>query len=155
MATYDFYNYLSNSEIDLTELNLKYDIVYPNIQQSKLNIKNLFSLISISDLSLLDRFLDDYIISADERADQIAYKLYNDINLWWIVLLVNKISSFNLPVSDDTLFYMANAIYENEYKFSLDKYLELLKEENDRKRNIKVIKKEQLTVAMNYIFSKV
>lgn len=58
----------------------------------KTQVKNLFRRAKLRDdifenLSYFDR----YIIIGDERPDQVAFKLYDDPNLDWIILVTNNI----------------------------------------------------------------
>jgi hypothetical protein len=150
----DFLKYFENIEIDLTALNEKYGIIYPNVQPVKYTIKNLFAMLSNVDFSDLERYFDDYIIIDNERPDQLAYKLYEDINLWWVNLVINKISIYDFPLNDDSLYEMVEYLYVIEYKFSREKYTELLTELNENKRNIKVVKPEQINIVLTNLFGK-
>lgn len=153
MATYDFYKYFDNVNVDVTELNKKYGIVYPNSQPTNFDLKNLFFQISLPEFTEIERYFEDYIITENERPDQIAYKLYEDVNLWWINLVINKISYFDFPINDDQLYTLAGYLYENEYKFTLEKYIDILKNINESKRNIKVIKPEHINIFLSNIFN--
>lgn len=154
MAIYDLYKYFNNVEIDVSLINEKYGIVYSNIQPKKFLLKNLFALINLDDFSDYDRYFDDYIIGDNERPDQIAYKLYEDINLWWLNLTINKISYFDFPISDENIYTLAGILYNTEYKYTLDKYISILKEYNDERRFIKVVKPEYINIILTNIFDK-
>jgi len=154
MATYDFYKYFENVNIDVSKLNKKYGIIYPNYQPTNFNLKNLFSQISMDDISSFERYYDDYIITDNERPDQIAFKLYEDVNLWWLNLVINKISYFDFPINDEKLYDMSKYLYQTEYKYSLDKYISILKEFNENKRKIKVVKSSQVNIILSNIFNK-
>ena len=49
---------------------------------------------------LMERSIDDiYIIGMQgDRLDNLAYKYYNDANLWWIIARANNIGKGNLSV---------------------------------------------------------
>jgi hypothetical protein len=52
---------------------------------------------------LMERSIDDiYIIGMQgDRLDNLAYKYYNDANLWWIIARANNIGkgSLSVPIS--------------------------------------------------------
>jgi hypothetical protein len=57
-----------------------------------ISVKNIFKRGKIRD-DIIENlmFFDKYIIIGDERPDNVAYKIYNDENLDWIILLSNNI----------------------------------------------------------------
>ena len=86
------------------------DLLYPDLSNSRTSafdyskVKNIFKRAVIRD-DILGSFVnfDKYLIEGDERPDQVAYKFYNDVNLDWIVLTVNKITNVKnqWPLSND------------------------------------------------------
>lgn len=55
-------------------------------------VKNLFLRpVIVSDSYNQITIFDKYIIEGDDRPDTVAYKLYEDSNLDWIILIVNNI----------------------------------------------------------------
>ena len=55
-------------------------------------VKNLFVRpVIVSDSYDQITIFDKYIIEGDDRPDTVAYKLYEDSNLDWIILVVNNI----------------------------------------------------------------
>jgi hypothetical protein len=55
-------------------------------------VKNLFKRVKLRpDIYQNTGYFEQYIIKGDERPDSIAYKLYNDPTLDWVVLLSNNI----------------------------------------------------------------
>lgn len=55
-------------------------------------VKNFFKRVSLKS-NLFDNitFFDKYVIEGDDRPDNVAFKVYKDSNLDWIVLLSNNI----------------------------------------------------------------
>ena len=86
------------------------DLLYPDLSNSRTSafdyskVKNIFKRAVIRD-DILGSFVnfDKYLIEGDERPDQVAYKFYNDVNLDWIVLTINKITNVKnqWPLSND------------------------------------------------------
>lgn len=77
-------------------------------------VKNLFKRVKIRDEIFENlNFFSPYSIIGDERPDSVAYKLYDDSNLDWLVLLSNNI----LNVYDE--WPMANENFDN---IMLEKY---------------------------------
>lgn len=155
MATYDFYKYFDTVQVDLRDIVKKYNLIYPNEQDTVYNIRNLFNLMNLNRniISNIEQYFDNYIIVNDERPDIIAYKLYEDVNLWWLNLYINNISYFDFPLSDKSLYQLANELYYNEYKYSLEKYVEILTQQNEKKRNIKVVKPNQINLVLTTLFN--
>jgi hypothetical protein len=60
-------------------------------------VKNLFKRAFLrSDIIENLTYFDKYNIIGDERPDQVAYKVYDDENLDWLILLANNIIDTNL-----------------------------------------------------------
>tara|TARA_Y100000310_G_C20417943_1_gene685253 strand:- start:254 stop:511 length:258 start_codon:yes stop_codon:yes gene_type:complete len=38
-----------------------------------------------------------FIAQAGDRCDNLAYRFYNDANLWWFIAKVNNLNSMNIP----------------------------------------------------------
>jgi len=86
------------------------DLLYPDLSNSRTSafdyskVKNIFKRAVIRD-DILGSFVnfDKYLIEGDERPDQVAYKFYDDVNLDWIVLTVNKITNVKnqWPLTND------------------------------------------------------
>jgi hypothetical protein len=96
------------------------ELLYPDLSNSRTSsfdytkVKNIFKRVIIRD-DILGSFVnfDKYLIGDNERPDQIAYKFYNDANLDWVILTVNKITNIKnqWPLSNDQF-----------YKFTQQKY---------------------------------
>lgn len=55
-------------------------------------VKNFFKRVKIKDEIFQNiSFFDKYVVSGDDRPDNVAYKVYKDSNLDWVVLLSNNI----------------------------------------------------------------
>lgn len=60
-----------------------------------LQVKNLFKRVKLTNEVFSDlTFFTKYKIVGDERPDNVAFKLYNDQNLDWIILLSNNIINY-------------------------------------------------------------
>lgn len=73
--------------------NFKYtNLLSERGQNNKTQVKNLFRRAKLRD-DLFENlnFFERYIIEGDERPDQVAFKLYDDPNLDWVILVTNNI----------------------------------------------------------------
>ena len=162
MNNLEFSDYFNRVNISIDEM-IKND--YPdefiqlsnNQHISDFSMANFFTLLnnynSISDLD--SNYFENYILVNGDRPDIIADKVYDNISLWWLVLMLNDITYFDFPISEDnTLNELRDEIYQNEYLFSQEFYLEyILKNINNSiKRNIKVVKKQYLNDVLSKLF---
>ena len=72
-----------------------------------LRVKNLFKRTKISQTIFQDlTYFTKYQIIADERPDNIAFKIYGDSNLDWMIMLANNITNLQdeWPL-EETAFY--------------------------------------------------
>jgi len=162
MNNLEFSDYFNRVNISIDEM-IKNDYPDEFIQLSNnqpisdFSMVNFFSLInnynSISDLD--SKYFENYIISNGERPDIIADEIYDNISLWWLILLLNDITYFDFPIyEDETINELRDEIYNSEYLFSEEFYLEyILKNINNSiKRNIKVVKKQYLNDVLSKLF---
>lgn len=76
--------------------------------------------------------------------DLMAYHLYGDHNLYWIIILANDFQDvfFDLPLTNNEIQLMAKNKIERDEELSISDYgriYEELMEENDKKRLIKIV----------------
>ena len=79
-----------------------------------LRVKNLFKRTKISQTVFNDlTYFTKYQIIADERPDNIAYKIYGDSNLDWMVMIANNITNLQneWPLEEQSF-----------YRFLINKY---------------------------------
>jgi len=153
MSVENFFDYLKTVEIDLNEFNNDEDIVYTNIQPIQVELQSLYAFMEFKDLTNMFELCDDYNVGDNDRVDQISQKLYGTFDFWWVNLLVNNISVFDLPLNEDALNEFADYLYQNEYKYNRSTYFKLLQEQNDKRRKIKVVKEEYLYVFLRELYS--
>ena len=108
MAQRNYFNYIPDFE---------YVSRLPKAQSISdyLRVKNLFKRTKISQTIFQDlTYFTKYQIIADERPDNIAFKIYGDSNLDWMIMLANNITNLQdeWPL-EETAFY----------KFLLNKYV--------------------------------
>lgn len=102
--------------------NLKYtNLLTKIVGENKIQVKNLFRRAKLRD-DLFENlnFFERYIIKGDERPDQVAFKLYDDPNLDWIILVTNNIlnvqSEWPLPQRQFNEYLLEKyGTYENIY----------------------------------------
>ena len=60
--------------------------------------KNISSRTTTIYLSVPERNDDLYFIAQEgDRCDNLAYKFYGDVTLWWFIARVNHLTSNNIP----------------------------------------------------------
>jgi len=60
--------------------------------------KNISSRLTTIYLSVPERNDDLYFIAQEgDRCDNLAYKFYGDVTLWWFIARVNHLTSNNIP----------------------------------------------------------
>lgn len=55
--------------------------------------------------------LDNYYIRTGDRPDNVAYSLYDNVNLWWVFFVLNNITVNDWPLDDPELEEYMNATY--------------------------------------------
>lgn len=140
-----YFDLFKKYNFDLTdyikEQNIKFDYYQPvSLEMPELcSLKNWKSVID-------DEWLSNYIVPRDSRLDKIAYNLYENPNMWWVILLVNDINNpFDWILSDDEIMELANVLSLSENTYPLRVYQNLLFDYYNDRRNIKIIKPEYLT----------
>ena len=79
-----------------------------------LRVKNLFKRTKISEVIFKDlTYFTKYQIIGDERPDNIAYKVYGDSNLDWLIMLANNIICLQDECTLENKYF---------YNFLLQKY---------------------------------
>ena len=86
----------------------QYVNVLPNSDSARtyINVKNLFKRGKIRDEIFKNlNYFTKYVIIGDERPDNIAYKIYDDPTLDWVILLSNNIinSQSEWPLPQDSI----------------------------------------------------
>ena len=115
-----------------------------------LRVKNLFKRTKISQTIFDDlTYFTKYQIIADERPDNIAYKIYGDSNLDWMVMLANNITNLQneWPLEEQSFYrflinkYGSEAGIETVHHYESQKVID---------SNEKVIVPKGLEVPSNY-----
>lgn len=146
-------SYFKSIELDISQYNNDNNIKYTNIQPITFQLKDLYNFTNLIFNDNIDEYLEDYIINEEERPDIIAQKLYGIIDLWWINLLINNISYYDFPLTDDKISEMAEYLYVNEAKYSsVDSYKKVLTDINDKKRLIKVVKEDYVYIILRDVY---
>jgi|TARA_R110002020_G_scaffold99084_1_gene235403 hypothetical protein len=116
-----------------------------------ITLKNIFRRIKLTDQVLNDiTNFTKYKIIGDERPDQVAYKLYGDSNLDWLVMLANNtLNQFEeWPMSQTSQYNYLIKKYGTEENLSLPHHYET--EQVKDNNNGVVIVKKGITVPKNY-----
>ena len=115
-----------------------------------LRVKNLFKRTKIAQTVFDDlTYFTKYQIIADERPDNIAYKIYGDSNLDWMVMLANNITNLQneWPLEEQSFYrflinkYGSEAGIETVHHYESQKVID---------SNEKVIVPKGLEVPSNY-----
>lgn len=129
---------------------MEYFELIPRIKYDpeEFDIRNLFYKFDFL-TSIPDEYLYNYTIVDGEDLEKISFDTYNDSTIWWLLALINDITDviFDLPLTSETLQLIAkdqsttNGVLDLEL-FSTN--YDLLEEENDTKRIIKILKPQYL-----------
>jgi len=135
--------------------NFDYVSRLPNRQyiNDYIQTKNLFKRVKLSDEIFQDlNFFSKTIIRTNERPDNIAYRVYEDESLDWLVLLSNNIINFESEwpmdqISFDNYILNKYGSYENMYNIHHYETQEILDGNNN------LILKKGLEVPQNFSFT--
>lgn len=92
-------------------------------------------------------YLSTYRMSDGENLESVSADLYTDSSLWWLLAMLNDITDiiFDIPLDEDALQAIArdlattgSVLDETEYLVQYD----LLMDDNDEKRVIRIVKPE-------------
>ena len=126
-------------------------ITYDNIY----TIRNLFYKYYFSE-TIPSEYLYSYILADGESLESISFDVYNDINYWWLLAIINDIRDiiFELPLQTEVLQKIATDQSTIEGVLDLELFSENydeLETENDLKRNIKILKPIHLNDVLSNI----
>lgn len=129
------------------------DIEYV-INNKKYIIKNIFNIDKIyKNIKKFDnpKYYFFYTISDGEKWESIAYKVYNDINSFWILILLNGIEDvyYDFILTYEEL--VKATLFKDEQNMSSQSSFDEAMDINDTKRQIKVLKPEYLQEFINSI----
>jgi hypothetical protein len=141
---YDLSGYLNTlNKVNNISIDDKY--TFTNKQPIKTTVKNLFDKFDVV-FNYKDNIevIINYEIKDNDTMQTIAYDLYGDVNLWWIIAIFNDIKDpYNdWPLTQSQIIEVTNRIYNTEHKFSYNTYARLINATNEDKRNIIVPKKQ-------------
>lgn len=117
------------------------------------SVKNLFKRVKLREEIIQNlAFFNKYKIIGDERPDNVAYKLYDDSTLDWLVLLANNITNVQTewPLAQDTFFEFLERKYgtlEKAYAISHWETREVRSSDN------RIVLPKGLVVPQDYSFS--
>jgi hypothetical protein len=127
---------------------MKYFNLLPTINYGGVYITNLFYRY-ILDTPIDQKYLFDYKMKYGESLEDIALTMYNNTQLWWVIALINNIYDpfFDILVDDNVIRENAKDQATIDNALDHDKFIEIydiLSNENETKRNIKILTKEHL-----------
>lgn len=146
MADFSYLDQFVDMEIDLTKYlesipvtSEKY--ILSNKQPVITTVKNLFSKFEI-----VYNFKNNinatvsYVINDGDLLEIVSYKMYNDVQYWWVIAILNDIKEpfKDWPLSQEEVITISKYLYENERKYSYKTYLDFITEKNEAKRTIKI-----------------
>lgn len=144
MKIFNFFDIFKDVEIDLTNLlkdssNNYYIETFSNFQPIKITLKSLFEKINISDLYKNNiTFFKEYNINEYETPFTISYKIFNKIDYWWLICLLNNIEDLEVDwvLEDEILDDISSYLEENIGFYPKEVYYKFLFNENEMKRKI-------------------
>lgn len=105
-------------------------------------------------------YLSTYDISDGESLESICVDQYKDPSLWWLIAILNDIEDiiFDLPLTEEILQTIARDLATTDSVLDDTLYLEkydLLVDENDTKRTIRIFKPEFIQKVLSEISKQV
>lgn len=71
---------------------LLYKLDTPTLKNGFVEVTDIFRRVAVKDQFIVNEiYLDTYTIKSGERPEDIAYELYDDPQLHWVILLINNI----------------------------------------------------------------
>lgn len=146
---FDFFDQFQEIQVDLTpyldEFSTEEDkLVFSNLQPVKTNLKNLFEHINVV-TSYKENILlfEQYEVQDGDRIENVAYKLYKNVNYWWVIALFNNIRNpwTDWVKTDDQLHELAEKLAYTHQVYPKKTYYKLLFDKNEALRNITVLKR--------------
>lgn len=148
-STFSYFDQFSDITVNLnpylTNISQRSNIDYTfsNIQPIQTTLKNMFNRIElINNFKKNILFFDSYLINDGERPENLSYKIYGDVNYWWLFCIFNNIRNIWLdwPMTEEQLNDLANKLYNEDNKYTRTTYYNLLHERNELKRQILILK---------------
>lgn len=121
------------------------NVIYDN---GNYKFKNLFFKYSLQN-DIEEKYLQVYRLSDGETLENVSYELYGDTSYFWTIMIINEFNDpiFDIAISEDAIQEMARDLSYIDGSIDVATYFatyEELTEQNDNKREIKVIKTEYL-----------
>jgi len=145
MAEFSYFDQYLDVEVDFTSYlkSISDTYTFTNIQPIKAKLKNMFTKIDI-----ISKFENDiinfdfYTIVENERPESVAYKIYGNVDYFWIIFIFNNIKNVftQWPLTEQQLYTLSMKMFETEGIYTQTTYYQLLFEQNEKRRQIKLIK---------------
>ena len=124
------------------------DLIPNVIIDNEYTFKNIFFKFNLKEL-IDEKYLQVYNIKDGDLLETISYKVYGDTRYFWTIMIVNNITDpiFDIAIPDDAIQRMARdkASLSGVIDYTLySQIYDELSEENDLKREIKIIKPDYL-----------
>ena len=135
--------------------NISYVSLLPNQNRSdeRIEVKNLFKRAKLrTDIDQSITAFDFYLIQDNERPDIVADKIYGNVELDWVILVTNNITSIRnqWPLSNNELYNYSLEKYISEENMMATHHFET-KEIKDKYGRI--LLEEKLIVDQNFSFT--
>ncbi len=113
-----------------------------DISEGIINLTRSIELDSMYD----EQHTETYLVQDNDTLEDISYKLYDEVQYWWVVALLAKIKDpiFDLPLSNDALKRYFSFLVANGELADTQENWNALKVDNNSKRTIIVLKNEYL-----------
>jgi hypothetical protein len=129
------------------------NITYAGGEYRFLNIFHKYNLAT----PIEDRYLQVYSMSDGESLEDVSFEMYGDTQYFWTIIIVNDFNDpiFDLALPEDTIQEIARDLATDvDGNLDLSEYstqYDLLTDQNDAKKSIKVIKNEYLSSFLTQI----
>lgn len=157
MPTLNFLDQFKDITVDLSSFFSDYDITFSNEQGNTVTLKNIFEVTKFDpDLIKDNKNFYRYRVENNDPPDVVAKKVYGNRDFWWVVYISNNIKNpfTEWLLSDDQIYEISKFMSDNEDKFSFDGYYNILDMINEERREIFLLRKENLTKLIKIIKNK-
>jgi len=151
---FSFLDQFLDQEINLTDylkrLSEKNNVNYTFTSKQPIitTIKNLFYQVDIiNNYKSNILFFNKYQVKPGEKIENVAYKIYDDVSLWWVIAIFNDIKNpyIDWVFTDEQLNYLVDMLVKYENRFPRKTYFKFLEEQNEKRRILNILKSEYIS----------
>jgi hypothetical protein len=150
-----FFDNFKKVEYDFSDYLKELGIKFSNFQ----NVKCEFSVLNVNKmLPIIDKYILDnnniseYELKVTDTLFSVANDIYGDEDSWWLILYMNNMTGFDLPMTNSEINEIAEILFVNDKIYSSKKvYFDIIYEYVESKKKIKIIKSDKFNEIMRNV----